>query len=60
MKPDKEGRVTANPYDHIYYEKKEVKIHDSGAWDFSSNFDDLKSARLISDHIPVWACLSLR
>ena len=60
MKPDKEGRVTANPYDHIYYEKKEVKIHDSGAWEFSSNFDDLKSARLISDHIPVWACLSLR
>jgi deoxyribonuclease-1-like protein len=60
MKPDKEGRVTANPYDHMYYEKKEVKIHDSGAWDFSGNFDDLKSARLISDHIPVWACLSLR
>jgi deoxyribonuclease-1-like protein len=60
MKPDKEGRVTANPYDHIYFEKAEVKIHDSGAWDFSGNFDDLKSARLISDHIPVWACLSLR
>ena len=60
MKPDKEGRVTANPYDHMYFEKKEVKIHDSGAWDFTGNFDDLKSARLISDHIPVWACLSLR
>ncbi len=60
MKPDKQGRVTANPYDHIYFEKKEVRIHDSGAWDFSGNFDDLKSARLISDHIPVWACLSLR
>lgn len=60
MKPDKEGRVTANAYDHIYYESKEVAIGSSGVLNFSSKFSDLKSARLISDHIPVWACLSLR
>ena len=60
MKPDKEGRHLANPFDHIYFEKKELQITSNGTVDFTTGYNDLKSARLISDHIPVWVSVSVR
>lgn len=60
MKPDKAGRHLANPFDHVYFEQKELQIGAQGTVDFTQQFGDLKSARLISDHIPVWASVSVR
>ena len=60
MKPDKEGRHLANPFDHMYFEQRELQITSNGTVDFTNGYNDLKSARLISDHIPVWASVSVR
>lgn len=60
MKPDQKGNHLANPFDHMYFEQKELQISAKGTVDFTSRYDDLKSARLISDHIPVWASVSVR
>jgi endonuclease/exonuclease/phosphatase family metal-dependent hydrolase len=60
MKPDKNGQHLANAYDHLYLEQKEWQVHDEGSYDISQDWPDLKTTRLISDHIPVWACLSVR
>ena len=60
MKPDKKGNHLANPFDHMYFEQKELQVSSKGTVDFTRRYDDLKSARLISDHIPVWASVSVR
>jgi endonuclease/exonuclease/phosphatase family metal-dependent hydrolase len=60
MKPDQKGNHLANPFDHMYFEQKELRISSKGTVDFTRRYDDLKSARLISDHIPVWASVSVR
>ena len=60
MKPDQKGNHLANPFDHMYFEQKELQISSKGTVDFTRRYDDLKSARLISDHIPVWASVSVR
>jgi endonuclease/exonuclease/phosphatase family metal-dependent hydrolase len=60
MKPDAQGNHLANPFDHMYFENKELQINDKGTVDFTRQYNDLKSARLISDHIPVWASVSVR
>ena len=60
MKPDKKGNHLANPFDHMYFEQKELQISSKGTVDFTRRYDDLKSARLISDHIPVWVSVSVR
>lgn len=60
MKPDKNNEHLANAYDHIYLEQKDWQIGSKGCYDISQDWSDLKTTRLISDHIPVWACLSVR
>jgi deoxyribonuclease-1-like protein len=60
MKPDQNNEHLANAYDHIYLEQKEWQISSKGCYDISQDWSDLKTTRLISDHIPVWACLSVR
>ncbi len=60
MKPDAQGNHLANPFDHMYFENKELQINEKGTVDFTGQYNDLKSARLISDHIPVWASVSVR
>ena len=54
------GEHLASEYDNIFYEKDEINLSECGIVDFSRKCKDLKSARLISDHIPVWGCYSLR
>ncbi|OFY84597.1 MAG: hypothetical protein A3F72_19330 [Bacteroidetes bacterium RIFCSPLOWO2_12_FULL_35_15] len=54
MKMAANGEVLANEYDNIFYESDEIQIKDKGFLNFSTSFPDLKSARSISDHIPLF------
>lgn len=54
MEP-KDNEHLANPYDNIWYETDEFHLLKHGITDFTTHFPDLKSARCISDHVPVWA-----
>lgn len=53
MKPGENDETLANEYDNIFYEEDEISIKNSSVINFSFSFPDLKSARKISDHIPV-------
>lgn len=44
----------ASEYDNLFVDSKVFKILESGVNLFHQSFADLKSARTISDHIPVW------
>lgn len=61
MKPDPAtGNHLANEYDNIYFERKAFELQSKIVTDFSKNFPDLKSARQISDHLPVFGCFLVR
>lgn len=45
----------ASEYDNIFVESEKVQVMNSGVVHFYTAFPDLKTARAISDHIPVWA-----
>ncbi len=45
----------AQEYDNIFVEKSPLRIKRSGIVDFVPDFESLKEARQISDHLPVWA-----
>lgn len=59
-KPSAKGEHLASEYDNIFYETSEIVLNDKGVIDFSKDFSDLKIARHISDHIPVWGCYSVK
>lgn len=44
----------ASEYDNIFIDSKAFEILKTGVVLFYETFTDLKSARMISDHIPVW------
>jgi endonuclease/exonuclease/phosphatase family metal-dependent hydrolase len=44
----------ASEFDNIYYKTSAIKFLNSGIISFYKNFDSLKEARIISDHIPIW------
>lgn len=54
------GNYVSNPYDNIYYEKKVWRKKGAGVVDFVKQFENLKQARKISDHLPVWTSLEWR
>jgi endonuclease/exonuclease/phosphatase family metal-dependent hydrolase len=54
----KNNNCLASEFDNIWYNQKVTKI-DSGVLHFYENFNTLKEARVISDHIPVWFTFSL-
>jgi len=45
----------ASEYDNIFYPSKRMQKKSSGVIEFHSRFPDLKSARKVSDHLPVYA-----
>lgn len=45
----------ASEYDNIFIETEKVQLIMSGVVHFYKSFSDLKAARTISDHLPVWA-----
>ena len=57
MKQTGNGEYVNRAFDNIY--TREIKVHDSGVYDFVMQFPDLKSARNISDHLPVYITFSL-
>ncbi|GGE27555.1 LuxR family transcriptional regulator [Psychroflexus planctonicus] len=44
----------ASSYDHIFLNPEIIQVLDCGVLHFYLDFNDLKEARRISDHIPVW------
>lgn len=49
------GECLASEYDNIFYNTNSTKLLNSGVILFYEKYPDMKSARRISDHIPVWA-----
>ena len=55
----KDGNYLAQEYDNLFYENRAFVNKRSGIIDFVKSFDnDLKAARNISDHLPVWCELT--
>jgi endonuclease/exonuclease/phosphatase family metal-dependent hydrolase len=50
----KDGEHLANEYDNIFYETGPLRAASGGVIDFTSDFNTLKLARTISDHLPVY------
>lgn len=51
------GGCTASEFDNMFYPSAQIKVLKKGVVPFYEGFDDLKAARKVSDHIPVWAAL---
>lgn len=45
----------ANEYDNMFYETSPLRVRQSGVMDFTQRFETLRSARAISDHVPLYA-----
>lgn len=55
----KYNKCLSSEYDNIFYKTSKIKNLNSGSIFFYKNFNSLKEARKISDHIPVWFEFSL-
>ena len=55
----KNGKCLASEFDNIFYQSTAIKVINSGVLHFYKNFNSLKEARSISDHIPIWFQFSL-
>jgi endonuclease/exonuclease/phosphatase family metal-dependent hydrolase len=49
----------ASEFDNMYYKTSKFKTAHSGIIPFYKNFNSLKEARKISDHVPIWLEFSL-
>nr|WP_297307551.1 endonuclease/exonuclease/phosphatase family protein [uncultured Flavobacterium sp.] len=54
------GECLANPLDHIFYKNEKVKVLNQGVLLFYKDFHNLKEARKLSDHIPVYIEFNLK
>jgi len=50
----KNGECLANPLDHIFYEKNKITVINKGVVLFYKDFSNLKEARKLSDHLPIY------
>ena len=55
----KNGNCLASEFDNMFYNAAKIKIINAGVISFYKNFNSLKEARTISDHIPIWMEFSL-
>jgi endonuclease/exonuclease/phosphatase family metal-dependent hydrolase len=55
----KNGICLASEFDNMYYRTSKINTINSGIIPFHKNFNSLKEARIISDHIPIWFEFSL-
>ncbi len=55
-----DGIYYSNAYDNMFINENEMKIYDAGAIDFVTDFNSLESARMISDHLPIWVDVGIR
>lgn len=49
----------ASEYDNFFYPAAKLKVSDAGIVHFYTAFQELKAARKISDHVPVYLEFSL-
>jgi deoxyribonuclease-1-like protein len=54
-----DGDCLASEFDNIFLQPSRFTLHGKGIVPFYQAFDDLKQARLISDHVPVFIRVSL-
>lgn len=50
----------ASEFDNMFYKTSTIEFMNSGIIPFHKNFNSLKEARRISDHIPIWFEFSLK
>lgn len=55
----KNGMCLASEFDNMYFNVSKITTINSGVISFYKNFNSLKEARIISDHIPIWIEFSL-
>jgi endonuclease/exonuclease/phosphatase family metal-dependent hydrolase len=55
----KNGECLSAEFDNMHYKSSKIKPLNSGIIPFYKNFNSLKEARVISDHIPIWFEFSL-
>jgi endonuclease/exonuclease/phosphatase family metal-dependent hydrolase len=55
----KKGVSLSSEFDNMHYKSSKIKPLNSGVIPFYKNFNSLKEARIISDHIPIWFEFSL-
>lgn len=55
-----ENNCLASEFDNMFYKSNSLDYHNSGIVPFYKNFNSLKEARRISDHIPIWFEFSLK
>lgn len=55
----KNGQCLASEFDNMYFLKTKIRKLNSGVVPFYQNFSNLKDARTISDHCPIWVEFSL-
>lgn len=55
-----DGDCLASEYDNIFYHSKKVKIIKSGIIHFYKDFENMRQARLLSDHVPVYVELMFK
>jgi endonuclease/exonuclease/phosphatase family metal-dependent hydrolase len=55
----KNGECLSSEFDNMHYKSSKIKPLNSGIIPFYKNFNSLKEARVISDHIPIWFEFSL-
>jgi endonuclease/exonuclease/phosphatase family metal-dependent hydrolase len=55
----KNDNCLASEFDNMFYNSSKITTINSGVISFYKNFNTLKEARMISDHIPIWFEFSL-
>lgn len=50
----KNGECLANPLDHIFYQESKISVVNKGVILFYKDFENLKEARKLSDHLPIY------
>ena len=55
----KNNNYLASEYDNMYYKTSRIKSINKGVLSFYKDFNTLKEARKVSDHIPIWFEFSL-
>jgi endonuclease/exonuclease/phosphatase family metal-dependent hydrolase len=52
-------QLPCSEYDNMYYKTSKIKSINKGVLSFYKDFNTLKEARKVSDHIPIWFEFSL-
>jgi endonuclease/exonuclease/phosphatase family metal-dependent hydrolase len=50
----------ASEYDNLFYDSKQMFVTNKGVVSFYKNFNSVKEARKISDHLPIWCNIDFK